>query len=467
MHAVIIVCCLCLSVAVAGTGPESFVGRWLATSAETYAIAMLKGGALYDVVFHGGDGERGVFVTGDIVRVDGELKGDVIYATSVQKDEMSGAAVVQQRVGAVAVTRIKTVTFSMSFCGLPRGPSPAALRAMWFTRPTSLQGMYNNCSNGRASFTPQDNIVIPRYVEIPCQGTYDGVPYDWSRCGSRELYALNHYASLAAREANISLDPNTRRILILPQNTKCSWVGLATVGCSAGVCTAWIRTPELATIMHELGHTMMLDHANIPGVEYRDTSCVMGFCCSTRCFNAPHGYILGWNDPVEDLTTTWDGTPRKIILPALRSKAASFVKYGDYFVSYRTAVGADVGLDAFYVNKISIHLRRNRDYSPTILLATLRVGEEWVRDISIRVVGTSPESAVVVFQAMRLPLPAPQLPPPSPPPSPPPLPPSSPPLSPPPLPPPLPPPPQRLKFTPTTRPPFPRPITRMYRPPYV
>jgi hypothetical protein len=36
---------------------------------------------------------------------------------------------------------------------------------------------------------------------------------------------------------------------------------------------------------------------------------------------------------------------------------------------------------------------------------------------------------------------------------------------PPPSPPPMPPPPQRLKFTSTNRPPFPRPIIRMYRPP--
>ena len=376
---------------------------------------MLKGGALYDVVFHGDGGER-EFMTGDIVRVEGELKDDVIHATSVQNNDMMAAAAV--RAAAVAVTRIKSVTFSMSFCGLPRGPSPAALRAMWFTRPTSLQGMYGNCSNGRATFAPQDNIVMPRYVEIPCQGTYDKVPYDWSRCGSREIYALNHFANLAAREANISMGADVRRILVLPQNTKCPWVGLANVGCSAGVCTAWIRTPELVTVMHELGHTMMLDHANTPGVEYRDTSCAMGFCCSTRCFNAPHSYILGWNDPVEDLTATWNGTPRKIIVPALRSRVASFVKFGDYFISYRTATGADAGLDAFYVNKVSVHLKRNRDYSPTILLATLRAGEDWVRDnLVVRVLNTTADSAEVVFQST---LPLPSSPPPSPSPMPPP-----------------------------------------------
>ena len=418
MHAVVIVCC-CLFLT--GAWAESFVGRWLATS-ESYAIQVLKGGALYDVVFQG-DGSE--FVTGDIVQVDGELKGTVIHSTSVQNTAVG----VQQRAG--PVTRIRSVTFSMSFCGLPRGPSPAALRAMWFTRPTSLQGMYGNCSNGRATFTPQDNIVMPRYIEIPCQGTYDGGPYDWSRCGSREIYALNHYANLAAREANISMGADVRRILVLPQNTICPWVGLANVGCSAFACTSWIKTPELATVMHELGHTMMLAHANTPGVEYRDTSCAMGFCCSTRCFNAAHGYTLGWNDPVEDLTATWNGTTRKIILPALRSKAASFVKFGDYFISYRTATGADAGLDAFYVNKVSIDLKRNRDYSPTILLATLRAGDDWVRDnLVVRVLNTTADSAEVVFQS-TLPLPA--SPPPSPPPMP--LPPSPMPPTPPPMPP--------------------------------
>lgn len=29
-------------------------------------------------------------------------------------------------------------------------------------------------------------------------------------------------------------------------------------------------------------------------VEYGDVSCAMGYCCTLRCFNAPHSWQMGW-----------------------------------------------------------------------------------------------------------------------------------------------------------------------------
>lgn len=40
--------------------------------------------------------------------------------------------------------------------------------------------------------------------------------------------------------------------------------------------------------LHELGHNYYLKHASTPDCPYCDDTCAMGFCCTSRCFNAPH-----------------------------------------------------------------------------------------------------------------------------------------------------------------------------------
>lgn len=62
--------------------------------------------------------------------------------------------------------------------------------------------------------------------------------------------------------------------------------------------------------MHELGHNLFLNHAGsfqpvrsggIQYIAYKDDSGAMGHCCSTRCFNAPHSFQLGWSKPIDVL----------------------------------------------------------------------------------------------------------------------------------------------------------------------
>ena len=39
-------------------------------------------------------------------------------------------------------------------------------------------------------------------------------------------------------------------------------------------------------------------------VEYSDLSCTMGYCCSLRCYNAPHAWQMGWL-PVTEVRQRW------------------------------------------------------------------------------------------------------------------------------------------------------------------
>jgi hypothetical protein len=63
--------------------------------------------------------------------------------------------------------------------------------------------------------------------------------------------------------------------------------------------------------MHELGHNLWLNHAGsyrpnkvtgqLEYISYQDDSGAMGFCCTTRCYNAPHAFQLGWSVPLDVL----------------------------------------------------------------------------------------------------------------------------------------------------------------------
>jgi hypothetical protein len=55
------------------------------------------------------------------------------------------------------------------------------------------------------------------------------------------------------------------------------------------------------TVIHELGHTMGLQHAASPAYEYGDGSTTMGSGAGVRCHNAPHTWQLGWSSPIASL----------------------------------------------------------------------------------------------------------------------------------------------------------------------
>ena len=78
--------------------------------------------------------------------------------------------------------------------------------------------------------------------------------------------------------------------------------GMGNTGCSGSYCYSWIPhsyADKVQDYLHEIGHNLNLAHAGDltqsgSGAEYGDMSCAMGFCCSIRCYNAPHAWELGW-----------------------------------------------------------------------------------------------------------------------------------------------------------------------------
>ena len=65
--------------------------------------------------------------------------------------------------------------------------------------------------------------------------------------------------------------------------------------CVLNVCDFYCSGLALSDMMHEMGHTMSLQHSDTPtGGDAQDFSCIMGYWPGTRFFNAPQGYLLGW-----------------------------------------------------------------------------------------------------------------------------------------------------------------------------
>ncbi|KAF6252709.1 Gametolysin peptidase M11-domain-containing protein [Scenedesmus sp. NREL 46B-D3] len=181
----------------------------------------------------------------------------------------------------------------------------AALEATLFGgHDYTVEAMFSGCSLGRASFDRQHVKVLPYAVPGACSSvTNPDLSCDY------EQWAQMADQWLAANDPSMLSDAK-HLVYVLPRGMRtCSWGGMGWVGCSShqGMrCRAWV-VGEVAdkpmVYVHELAHNLGLNHANMPQLEYGDSSDAMGLCCDVRCFNAPHLDQLGWANASAELDT--------------------------------------------------------------------------------------------------------------------------------------------------------------------
>lgn len=252
------------------------------------------------------------------------------------------------------------------------------LQPIMFNTNTSLQSAFQVCSQGRTRFTQSTVHIVPQQVPV------------YSTC-----YSMNCDYVRWADEADAWIIKHTQHgvqnhmIYVLPNTTSCPWAGLGYTSCSTYPdyrCRVWINgvtADAMDTYFHELGHNLGLSHARTPSLEYGDASCAMGYCCWTRCYNAPHNEQLGWAAPLYVLHlekyiprgTTWT-----YILPAARSKEKSYLRIHTptqwIYVEFRKRVtrSIDVGLPKSVSDTVNIYTTptSNPLGSDTILQASLR-----------------------------------------------------------------------------------------------
>ena len=301
----------------------------------------------------------------------------------------------------------------------------------------------NVCTFGNSEYTlspASDHPVFPEIVTVPCSGKtpYSNMDYDVdTSLGLKEYYAFQEFSAKAYEKYNGKVLTAVRRIVSnIPETTYA--YGQGSVGCDGEYCFTWIedrrsffwlpggtQTPVMSTLLHELGHTLTLEHSGslslIPGQSpwaYGDSSCIMGSADSTlTCFNAPNARQLGYITPVADMDdldmplNTWiskvipifSTSPQNPI--TLRSKGLFPTTI---FLSARSkdaaANGADSGLSPTYDKVLSIHMTKKQsidDREDSTIIAILKPGSIYLLKPGVSMVTYYIESIMYPFDKME------------------------------------------------------------------
>ena len=275
------------------------------------------------------------------------------------------------------------------------------------------------CTYGNPQYTlPASNHpVFPTPVSMPCAGTtaISKSPYNFeTTCGYFELYAVQE-ASQKAYELNSGTTLTARRRIVINVPMTCQFYGSGSQDCNGPYCYTWIRSDRsffwmpggagdavMSTVMHELGHTLSLQHsANWPGLfgatywQYGDCSCIMG-CASNAgtCFNAPVARQLGYVSPIADLDdanmplNSWVNYN----LPVFSMTSVNHITLRSVgmnniivFLSVRSSDanpnGADSKISRNYDKVLSIHMTQKHDtsdYNKPMIIAVVAIGSTYV-----------------------------------------------------------------------------------------
>jgi len=177
---------------------------------------------------------------------------------------------------------LKTLTIILSVCNNNNPVSKDAIQNTLLKAKSTLE----YCSKNKTTLTAD---FIPFAIQIPCPASIANCePDNWA---VRTDTTVENYS-------NISISTYSHIIYILPDG--CGFAGLGQVGPCIGPCKLWISSAQAYSpnvYIHELGHNMGLNHSSYNGDPYGDLSGAMGSCCSNRCYNGAHLYILDWAFP--------------------------------------------------------------------------------------------------------------------------------------------------------------------------
>lgn len=203
-------------------------------------------------------------------------------------------------------THMYSLTMVLNVCSLSTTVSPFNLTSILNKNiyRDNLPDMIDVCSQGYRTYR---TIIVPYVVDVPCG---EGVPkpLNWNNDNTRRTIECNYWEwtsnalnIVKQRSPTLYWQHYDHIMFILPDVDKCNFAGLGVVGpCSGRDCRIWITNiyaTQLATYLHEIGHTLGLNHAGFNNSEYGDLSSAMGECCFQRCYNAGNTHYLNWTHP--------------------------------------------------------------------------------------------------------------------------------------------------------------------------
>lgn len=214
-----------------------------------------------------------------------------------------------------------------------------------------------------------------------------------STAGAGEEVAFNLCAQAIINAGVTGYD---HYICILPPDMNYSWYGQAYIVGNTAVINGNYASGYPNGLEHEMAHNWGRHHANTDGVEYGDSSCIMGGNAGTanRHFNAPQKLGLGW----VSATTAGDDT---YVLNAIETtsgtrllKVRDTVANSDLYISTRKRIG---NYSAGPIIPDTTHVHEWAGGSnKTFLKATLSNGQSYTQNgITITQISQNGTSATV------------------------------------------------------------------------
>lgn len=201
----------------------------------------------------------------------------------------------------------------------------------------TLQEMMSICSYGKASF---NTTITPYVIKVPCELV------DQHMCKHDEWadYADNYIRH--SKKPKLNVTDFDYHIYVLPDISYCKFAGLGTLSPCIPMCRIWITgsvVNEIVVYFHELGHNLGLEHAWYLDNQYGDLSDAMGYCCDTRCLNAPHSQALHWTKAKTNINLQ----PYRQVTRLILLKPNEYVKIQDFsttdldpiYIQYRKGGG--------------------------------------------------------------------------------------------------------------------------------
>ncbi|KAL4421679.1 hypothetical protein ABPG77_001220 [Micractinium sp. CCAP 211/92] len=290
-------------------------------------------------------------------------------------------------------------------------------------RGVTVGSTLNRCSYGITKLTTSNSLVAP-LVNLPCNGTNNGVNWTFSKCDFDDFNGYADAADEALRQKGVNLDAYKHRVYLLPPSS-CGFVGLGYVGCDGSFdCRVWIGADFWATpaaIVHELGHNLYLAHAGAmtsAGVydEYADMSGTMGYCCADRCPNTPHAWQLGWitaqqinGSAIKPGQTLTFNINSQAVSRQTGLRITGLDGSDPLFVGYRTKAGGDTpapadiagaSISAGRLHLYTAAIANTFDPKPTSWMGSVSNGSAWehpTAGLVVRLRSVSSTSAVVTL----------------------------------------------------------------------
>jgi hypothetical protein len=276
--------------------------------------------------------------------------------------------------------------------------SNAAMTSALFTSANSVSAYYAENSYGQVSVSGDVTGPFTVTVGDTCRRT------EWAS-----------QADAAAAAGGVSLAGYDYRLYVNPPEADklCPVRGWS----DARRGVLWVNNDVCDSphyIAHEIGHILGENHASTSSDAYGDASSIMGgnadfpqnfdLIDTSPHFNAPGLITVGWL-PVNRVQEVSRSGSYKMAFLATASSAFQALKIknpqgtGDYYFSYRRAVGFDSTLRAVYLDNTSVHRWSGIKSANTYLLANIGDGQTW-SDPSVTVTQTAHDTTYAYVTVM-------------------------------------------------------------------